>query len=66
MCTDRLGLPHAARRVFLDDGTEIVRPEEIERDSDIYISMGENFKNPFKDVKREWLVCRNLALHVIG
>ncbi len=46
-----MGLPGAARRVFLDDATEVYTAEEIPRDSEVYISCGENFKDPFKGAK---------------
>jgi hypothetical protein len=52
-CTDKLGLPSAGRRIFLDDGTEVFTPKEIPRDAQIYISCGEGFKDPFKPVKSE-------------
>ena len=51
LCTDKLGLPGAARRVFLDDATEVYTADEIPRDSEVYISCGENFKDPFKGAK---------------
>lgn len=51
MCTDKLALGNAARRVFLDDGTEVFTPQEIMRDAEVYISAGENFKNPYTGVK---------------
>ena len=54
MCTDRLELHNAARRVFLEDGTEVFSTEEIHRDADIYVSAGENFKDPYKDIKRKF------------
>ena len=53
VCTDKLGLPNAGRRVFLDDGTEVFTPREIPRDSEVFVSMGEAFKDPFKGVKGE-------------
>lgn len=55
-CTIRLQLNGAARRMFLDDGSEIFETSEIPRDGDIYVSNGEPFKNPFKPLIREWLV----------
>ena len=51
MATDKLGLATAARRIFLDDGTEVFTAKEIQRDSEIFISCGENFKDPSKPVK---------------
>lgn len=51
MCTERLGLGFAARRVFLEEGKEIFETYEIPPDSEVYISTGENFKDPYKSVK---------------
>ena len=45
------GLSAAARRVFLDDGSEVFTAQEIPRDADIFLSMGEPFKDPFKGAK---------------
>jgi hypothetical protein len=37
--------------MYLDDGTEVFTPKDIPKDADVYISMGEQFKNPFQPVK---------------
>ena len=55
ICTEKLDLAHAGRRVFLDDGTEVFTPREISRDAEVYISMGEPYKDPFKGVKSKTL-----------
>ena len=55
MCTERLGLGFAARRVFLEDGKEISEAYEIPPDSEVYVSAGENFKDPYKSIKRKSL-----------
>ncbi|CAD5115835.1 DgyrCDS4773 [Dimorphilus gyrociliatus] len=52
LCTDKLGLTSAARRAFYDDGMEITKHDSIERDAEVYISCGENFKDPFTGAKR--------------
>ena len=52
-CTVRLQLNGAARRIFLDDGTEIFETDEIPRDGEIYVSNGESFKNPYKTLIRK-------------
>lgn len=52
MCTERLGLGFAARRVFLEEGKEIFEAYEIPPDSEVYVSTGENFKDPYKSVKQ--------------
>ena len=55
-CTEKLFMPTAARRLFLDDGSEVFTPKEIPRDAEVYISCGEPFKNPFIPVKSECFV----------
>lgn len=50
-CTEKLKLNMAARRIFLSDGTEASEPKDIPRDADIYISSGESFIDPLKNVK---------------
>lgn len=47
-CTTKLQLNGAARRIFLEDGSEIFETKEIPKDGEIYVSNGEAFKNPFK------------------
>lgn len=56
MCTDRLQLPFAARRVFLEGGVEIFDPEDIPLDGEVYVSCGENYKDPLATVKRNILI----------
>lgn len=41
----------AARRVFLADGKEALKPEDIPHEADIYVSTGEPFLNPLKKIK---------------
>ncbi|XP_063800511.1 doublecortin domain-containing protein 1 isoform X2 [Pseudophryne corroboree] len=50
-CTMKLKLNMAARRVFLPDGTEAYEPKDIPHDADIYISTGEPFTDPLKNIK---------------
>lgn len=52
-CTDKLGLPFAARRVFLEGGEEIFDAEDIPLDGEVYVSCGENYKDPLANVKRK-------------
>ena len=51
-CTDKLNLPFAARRVFLEDGVEVFTEKDIPVDSEVYISTGENYKDPYATTKR--------------
>ncbi|MEJ1278521.1 hypothetical protein NN561_009443 [Cricetulus griseus] len=41
----------AARRVFLADGSEAFKPEDIPHEANVYISTGEPFLDPFKKLK---------------
>lgn len=50
-CTDKLNLPFAARRVFLEDGVEVFEAHDIPLDSEVYISTGENYKDPLASEK---------------
>ena len=53
-CTEKLGLPKAARRLFLDDGMEVRYEEDLDRDMEVYVSTGEPFRNPIKDMLRTY------------
>ncbi|XP_036390543.1 doublecortin domain-containing protein 1-like [Megalops cyprinoides] len=50
-CTSKLKLISAARRIFLEDGKEVSKAEDIPKDGDVYISSGEAFVDPHKQVK---------------
>ncbi|ERE72166.1 doublecortin domain-containing protein 5 [Cricetulus griseus] len=50
-CTHKLNLNMAARRVFLADGSEAFKPEDIPHEANVYISTGEPFLDPFKKLK---------------
>lgn len=54
-CTSKLQLNGAARRIFLEDGTEIFETDEIPKNGDIYVSNGEAFKSPFKSIIRKFI-----------
>jgi hypothetical protein len=47
LCTAKLHLVTAARKVFLSDGTLVKDFHQINKNADIYISCGERFKDPF-------------------
>lgn len=62
-CTERLELPFAARRIFMEYGVEIFDARDIPKHKDddgkiipanVYISMGENYKDPGVSTKREY------------
>uniref|UniRef100_A0A8D2IPH2 Doublecortin domain containing 1 n=1 Tax=Varanus komodoensis TaxID=61221 RepID=A0A8D2IPH2_VARKO len=59
VCTEKLKLNMAARRVFLADGTEAMDAIDIPYDADVYISTGEPFSNPFKKIKDHLLLMKN-------
>jgi hypothetical protein len=44
-------MPLPARRLFDVNGLEIRDSKEIRRDQDYYVTSGENFKNPFQQLK---------------
>ncbi|ESO97509.1 hypothetical protein LOTGIDRAFT_152600 [Lottia gigantea] len=46
LLTDKLGLPFAARRIFLEDGIEVFDACDIPPYSEVFISMGEPYKDP--------------------
>nr|XP_039274440.1 doublecortin domain-containing protein 1-like [Styela clava] len=46
--TRKLGLNTAARRVYLDNGAEAFRAKDIPYNADVFISCGEQFKDPKK------------------
>ena len=49
--TEKLRLSSAARRIFDANGREIYRKEDLRNNHEYYISMGENFKDPFKTIQ---------------
>lgn len=51
MCIERLGFGFVVRRVFLEEGKEIFEIYEIFFDLEVYIFIGENFKDLYKSVK---------------
>lgn len=46
-CTSKLGLASAGRKLFLGDGTLVVHPKQLRKDCEVYISMGEPFRDPY-------------------
>ena len=50
-CTSKLGLQSAARKMFLSDGTEVVDVRQLVKDCDVYISMGEPFRDPIANLQ---------------
>ena len=51
-CTEKLRLSKAARRLFLNTGREVTSDEDLNRDAEVYVSTGEPFRNPVKDMLR--------------
>uniref|UniRef100_A0A7M5XNG7 Doublecortin domain-containing protein n=1 Tax=Clytia hemisphaerica TaxID=252671 RepID=A0A7M5XNG7_9CNID len=45
-CTHKLGLTSAARKLYLSNGNVVTSPQQLSKDEEIYVSMGEPFKNP--------------------
>ncbi|XP_006864969.1 PREDICTED: doublecortin domain-containing protein 1 [Chrysochloris asiatica] len=65
-CTAKLNLSMAARRVFLADGTEVLKPKDIPQEVDVYVSTGEPFKDPFKKIKDHLLLMKKVTWTMNG
>ncbi|XP_078539864.1 doublecortin domain-containing protein 1 [Lissotriton helveticus] len=65
-CTSKLNLNMAARRVFLEDGTEALEPKDIPHDADVYVSMGEPFLDPFKKIKEHLSLMKTVTWRMNG
>ncbi|XP_064601230.1 doublecortin domain-containing protein 1-like [Liolophura sinensis] len=66
ICTDKLRLGFAARRVFLEDGIEIFTASDIPRGGEIYISTGENYKCPYTTARRNTILKHGAAWTMSG
>ncbi|XP_069133406.1 doublecortin domain-containing protein 1-like [Argopecten irradians] len=66
MCTDKLGLPFAARRIFLEDGIEVSDPQDIPLDGEVFVSTGENYKDPYKNIKRNMIISQGAKWTLSG
>ncbi|XP_070200716.1 doublecortin domain-containing protein 1-like isoform X2 [Littorina saxatilis] len=64
--TEKLGLGFAARRMFLEDGVEIFRGQDIPPHSDVYISTGEGYKDPFGPTKKNLIVRQGAKWNLKG
>ncbi|KAL4224512.1 doublecortin domain-containing protein [Mactra antiquata] len=65
-CTDKLGLPFAARRIFLEDGIEVFHEKDIPMDGEVYISTGENYKDPYAVTKRNIILSNGAKWTLTG
>ncbi|XP_072873618.1 doublecortin domain-containing protein 1 isoform X2 [Chlorocebus sabaeus] len=65
-CTEKLNLNMAARRVFLADGKEALKPEDIPHEADVYVSTGEPFLNPLKKIKDHLLLMKKVTWTMNG
>ena len=45
-CTDAVGLPFAARRLYTKDGKEVRRLSDLQRDELVYVTCGESWSDP--------------------
>lgn len=45
-CTEAVGLPFAARRLYTEDGKEVVSLSELERNQLVYVTCGEPWSDP--------------------
>ncbi|KAJ1177710.1 hypothetical protein NDU88_002962 [Pleurodeles waltl] len=65
-CTEKLNLNMAARRVFLEDGTEALEPKDIPHDADVFVSMGEPFLDPSKKIKEHLSLMKTVTWGMNG
>ncbi|KAM4846117.1 LOW QUALITY PROTEIN: doublecortin domain-containing protein 1 [Thomomys bottae] len=65
-CTDKLHLNTAARRVFLTDGKEALKPEDVPQEADVYVSTGEPFVDPYKKIKDHLLLTKKVTWTMKG
>ncbi|XP_051885625.1 doublecortin domain-containing protein 1-like [Pristis pectinata] len=65
-CTVKLDLNSAARRVFLANGREAFEPKDIPHNVDVYISTGEPFMDPFKNMKDHLLLTKRVSWTMKG
>ncbi|KAL6035339.1 hypothetical protein STEG23_033077, partial [Scotinomys teguina] len=65
-CTHKLNLNLAARRVFLADGMEVLKPEDIPHGANIYVSTGEPFSDPSKRIKDHLLLTKKVTWTMHG
>ncbi|KAH9500578.1 hypothetical protein Btru_072308, partial [Bulinus truncatus] len=68
MATEKLGLPFAARKVFLENGREIYTVQDFfeSQAEEIFVSMGEPFKNPDVNAKKNMVIKNNLVWTLNG
>ena len=45
-CTDAVGLPFAARRLYTKDGKEVSSLADLQRDELVYVTCGEPWSDP--------------------
>uniref|UniRef100_A0A4W5P048 Doublecortin domain-containing protein n=1 Tax=Hucho hucho TaxID=62062 RepID=A0A4W5P048_9TELE len=65
-CTSKLKLNSAARRIFLSDGTEVSLAEDLAIDSEVFVSMGEVFLEPQREIRVPGSVHQQVASHLCG
>lgn len=53
IATRSLGFDRAARRIFLENGDEIKKESQLLKDTIVYVSCGEDFRDPFLRTKKE-------------
>ncbi|XP_072128926.1 doublecortin domain-containing protein 1-like isoform X1 [Mobula birostris] len=64
--TIKLKLNSAARRVFLANGQEAFEPKDIPHNVDVYISTGEPFIDPFKNIKDHLSLAKRVSWTMKG
>lgn len=53
IATERLGFDRAARRIFLENGDEIKNESQFMKNDVVYVSCGEEFRDPFMSTKKQ-------------
>jgi len=58
-------LNSAARKIFLGDGTPVTSPQQLSKDEEIFISMGEPFKNPYISLQGSYNIVFFMILNLV-
>ncbi len=70
IATERLQLPRAARRIFLENGDEIKDESQFLKNSSVYVSLGEDYQDPYVKTKeiidrRKVVIWKSDGLHFL-
>ncbi|XP_064168071.1 doublecortin domain-containing protein 1-like isoform X2 [Anguilla rostrata] len=65
-CTSKLKMASAARRLFLEDGREASRGEDVPKDAHVYVSGGEAFLDPRAEIRAHLSLSKEASWTVNG